>query len=305
MASESTAGLSDVKPPESIARAGASSLVRVDLAGLSDPGRVRKTNEDHFMAARFDRTMRTLISNVRSGHVPAEFAETCFAFLVADGVGGAAGGEVASETALRSIVGMILRSPKWALKLDDPDTRDAEIDSLLTRSRGYLQRMHALIRERQAEDPQLAKMGTTLTAAYAVGVDLFVLHVGDSRAYVLRRGLLHRITHGHTLAQQYADQGVLPQSEVDEHPLAHVLTRAVGAPVDTLEVDTHHRDIESGDRLLLCSDGLTKTASDDEIAAVLNRPGDSDSACRALIELALARGASDNVTAIVATYSVA
>jgi len=281
-----------------------SGRVKADVAAQTHAGN-RPNNEDAYGVFRLGRFFERVDSSAAADLLPARYEDSGHLLIVADGVGGAAGGEVASETALRSIVGMILRSPKWALKLDDPDTRDAEIDSLLTRSRGYLQRMHALIRERQAEDPQLAKMGTTLTAAYAVGVDLFVLHVGDSRAYVLRRGLLHRITHGHTLAQQYADQGVLPQSEVDEHPLAHVLTRAVGAPVDTLEVDTHHRDIESGDRLLLCSDGLTKTASDDEIAAVLNRPGDSDSACRSLIELALARGASDNVTAIVATYSVA
>jgi serine/threonine protein phosphatase PrpC len=121
---------------------------------------------------------------------------------------------------------------------------------------------------------------------------------------VLRRGRLIRITHDHTLAQEYADLGNLGQADVAKHPLSHVLTRAIGGPTETLMSDTHHRDIEDGDRLLLCSDGLTKVASEDDIAAVLEANASSEDACRALVELALARGGPDNVTVIVAGYQV-
>ncbi|HTR98062.1 MAG TPA: protein phosphatase 2C domain-containing protein [Candidatus Acidoferrales bacterium] len=280
-----------------------SGRVHAEVAARTHSGS-RPNNEDAYGIYRIGRFLERVSSNVSTDAAPGRYEDSGNLLVVADGLGGAGGGEVASATALRSIVDMVLRSPKWALKLDDPETRDAEIESLMTRSRGYLQRMHALIREQQASDPRLAQMGTTLTAAYTVGLDLFVLHVGDSRAYVLRRGRLHRITHGHTLAQQYADHGVLPQAAVDAHPLAHVLTRAVGAPVDTLEVDTHHGGIEHEDRLLLCSDGLTKIANDDEIAGVLHGAQGSDAACAALIDLALARGAPDNVTVVVATFSV-
>jgi serine/threonine protein phosphatase PrpC len=220
-------------------------------------------------------------------------------------VGGAASGEVASSTALLTLVNQVLRSPKWALKLDDPATREREIRELLARGRLYVQQMHAAIRERQAKDPKHQGMGTTFTSAYTVGGDLFVMHVGDSRAYSLRGGRLFCITRDHTLAQEYADLGHLEASEVDSHPLGHVLTRALGGPADTVEADTHHREIEDGDRLLLCSDGLTKVASAAEIADHAPAHPSSAAACRALIELALARGGPDNITVIVAGLSSA
>jgi PPM family protein phosphatase len=197
-----------------------------------------------------------------------------------------------------------MASPKWALKLDDPATRETEIRELIDRSRAYLQQMHDQIRERQAQDPRYEGMGTTFTSAYTVGGDLFIMHVGDSRAYALREGRLFRITRDHTLAQEYADRGQMGQSEVENHPLNHVLTRALGGPVETLESDTHHRDIEDGDRLLLCSDGLTKVASEQDIAATLLANPASADAVRALVDLALARGGPDNITVIVAAYTV-
>jgi protein phosphatase len=270
-----------------------------DIAALTHAGS-RESNEDSYAVFRVGRFMERVASNIPESEMPAHLEDTGHLLIVADGVGGNAGGEIASQTALRTLREMILRSPRWALRLDDLATREQEIEALLVRSRAYLQAMHARIRERQVADPRLAEMGTTLTAAYVVGADLFVLHVGDSRAYVLRGGRLHRITREHTLAQHYADQGVLPQSEVAEHPLSHVLTRAVGAPVETLEVDTHHRDLETGDRLLLCSDGLSKTCADGEIAETLIANPASAAACKALVTLALTRGAPDNVTVIVA-----
>jgi protein phosphatase len=164
--------------------------------------------------------------------------------------------------------------------------------------------MHDEIRNRQDEDPRYRGMGTTFTSAYSVGGDLFIMHVGDSRAYVMRGGRLVRITRDHTLAQEYADQGHMGQSEVEKHPLNHVLTRALGSDTEILESDMHHRDVEDGDRLLLCSDGLTKVASEDDIAAILQARPTSEAACRALLDLALERGAPDNVTVIVAGYVV-
>jgi protein phosphatase len=223
---------------------------------------------------------------------------------VVDGVGGAEGGEIASRTALLTLVRGIIGSPKWALKLDDPASRESEIRELMARSRLYLQQMHNKIRQRQEQDPRFEGMGTTFTSAYTVGNDLFIQHIGDSRAYALREGRLFRITRDHTLAQEFADRGELSQSEVANHPLGHVLTKAIGGPAERIETDTHHRDIEDGDRLLLCSDGLTKVASEDDIAAtMLAHPG-SAAACKALIDLVLSRGAPDNVTVIVARYSI-
>ncbi len=278
-------------------------LVHADIAALTHQG-ARENNEDAYVVCRLGRFMERISSNLPEADLPARYDDSSHLMIIGDGVGGAAGGEVASRSALLSLVAQILRSPKWALKLDDPATRETEIRELIERSRAYLQHMHAVIRERQLEDSRYEGMGTTFTSAYTVGGDLFIMHVGDSRAYALRAGRLFRITHDHTLAQEYADSGRLGQSEVAQHPLSHVLTRALGAPTDTLESDTHHRDIEDGDRLLLCSDGLTKVASEDDIAATLKAHASSADACRALVELALSRGGPDNITVIVAGYVV-
>jgi serine/threonine protein phosphatase PrpC len=296
----------EMSPPPSTATQDegiATSRVHADIAAHTHAGQ-RPNNEDAFVVYRLGRFMELVSSSIPESVLPARYEDSGHLLIVGDGVGGAEGGEVASSTALLTVVESILRSPKWALKLDDPATREDEIEGLIARSRGYLQQMHAAIRERQSRDPRLGGMGTTFTSAYSVGGDLFIMHVGDSRAYVLRGGRLFRITRDHTLAQLYADQGIVGQADVAEHPLSHVLTRAVGAPVETLESDTHHREIEDGDQLLLCSDGLTKIASEQDIAAVMLAHGSSDAACRGLLELALARGAPDNVTAIVARYVI-
>jgi protein phosphatase len=223
---------------------------------------------------------------------------------VADGLGGHSAGEVASRTALASMLKLITRSPRWALRLDDPHTRDADIEALLVRTRRYLAGVHEALRARAAEDTKLEGMGTTLTVAYSVGNDLFVVHVGDSRAYLLRGGRLRRITRDHTLAQSYADQGLIPQAEVEAHELGHVLTRAMGAGDAQPEGEIHHLDLAHEDRLLLCSDGLTRCVPEGELAALLAAHDESRDACRALVDRALALGGGDNITAIVARYLV-
>lgn len=291
-------------PVETFVDAGISThRVHADIAALTHTG-ARPNNEDAYLVCRLGRFMERIASSLPESDLPAHYDDSGHLLIVVDGVGGAAGGEVASRTALLTLLRQVLRSPKWALKLDDPATRDGEILELLDRSRAYLQGMHSAIRARQEDDPRYEGMGTTFTSAYTIGGDVFIMHVGDSRAYVLRRGRLVRITHDHTVAQEYADLGQLGQSEVAEHPMSHVLTRALGAPTDTLVSDTHHRDLEDGDRMLLCSDGLTKVASEADIAATLDAHPTSESACRALVELALARGGPDNITVIVAGYRV-
>ena len=149
----------------------------------------------------------------------------------------------------------------------------------------------------------MSGMGTTFTGAYVVDRDLFVMHVGDSKAYLVRGDELTKITRDHTLAQEYADLGMIPQEEVDRHRLHHVLTRAVGAHEETPVGDFHHVRLEEGDRLLVCSDGLTDMTGPQEIQAVLHRYAKSELACRALVDLALERGGRDNITVIVAGFS--
>ena len=300
MVNESTAGLSDATPSPSVARSGASSLVRVDLAGLSDPGRVRKANEDHFMAARFERTMRTLASNVPPGHVPAEWAETCYAFLVADGVGGAAAGELASRTAVEVLVDLVLESPAWIMRFEGERG-----DKVLERTAERFQKAREALVARAADDPRLKGMATTMTFACSVGQDLLSAHCGDSRAYVFHRdGRLEMLTHDQTMAQSLADAGAIRQEEVAHHPSRHVLTSAIASRGVFAQVELRHSRIEDGETLLLCSDGLSEMVPDERIADVLGAREPSETACRRLVDMALEAGGKDNVSVVVARYQI-
>jgi len=199
---------------------------------------------------------------------------------------------------------LILQSPKWAMRFDDPATREREIRELASRARAYLQGAEAEIRRRVSDDPSLAGMGTTLTGAYTAGADMFVQHVGDSKAFVLRDGVLRKITRDHTVAQEYADLGVIPQEDVAGHRLHHVLTRAVGGGGDEAQSDFHHWGLHDGDRLLLCSDGLTDMVAEEDITRLLVAHPLSADACRALVDAALEAGGLDNVTVIVASFRI-
>ncbi|HEX5635268.1 MAG TPA: protein phosphatase 2C domain-containing protein, partial [Gemmatimonadales bacterium] len=177
----------------------ASSRVHADIAALTHPGS-RPNNEDAYVVCRLGRFLEVLSTNLPDGAIPARKEESGHVMMVGDGVGGAASGEVASSTALLTLMTEVLRAPKWVLKLDDAATREGEIRELIARGRLYLKQMHAAIRARQESDSRHQGMGTTFTSAYTVGDDLFVMHVGDSRAYSLRGGRLFRITSDHTLA---------------------------------------------------------------------------------------------------------
>jgi protein phosphatase len=274
----------------------------VDVAALSDRGAVRENNEDAYLVFRMGRYMERVTSSLPEAELPSRYEAAGHLMIVADGLGGHEAGDVASRTALTTALDLILRSPRWALQLDDPATRDSEIRAMSSRARGYLARVHETLHARAAADSKLSGMGTTLTGLYAIGSDAFVIHVGDSKAYVLREGELRQVTHDHTVAQEYADRGMIRQDEVATHRLQHVLTRAVGGPGEHLDADMHHLRIEDGDRWLLCSDGLTDMASEPEIAEVMRAHPVSAEAARALVDLALARGGHDNITAIVAHF---
>jgi serine/threonine protein phosphatase PrpC len=289
-------------PPPSPPEASARLRVKTDIAALTDRGKVRDRNEDAFAVFRLGRFMERIVTSLGEGELPERSQDEGHLMIVADGLGGHEAGDVASHTAIVSVLEMLMRSPRWALKLDDPESREAELKDIEQRARQGLATMQSAVRQRAAAEPEKAGMGTTFTGVYSVGLDLFVMHVGDSKAFLFRRGKLFKITRDHTLAQEYADLGMIPQDEVGTHRLHHVLTRAVGTQEETPEGDFHHLRVTPGDRLLVCSDGLTDMAKESEIVEVMNRNAGSEPACRALVELALERGGRDNVTVIVAGY---
>jgi len=289
-----------VVPAEAAPKPAPRPAVEIDLGALSDPGRTRKNNEDHFMAARFDRRMRTLSSNLPPGYVPAEFLESCYAFLVADGVGGAVAGELASRTAVQALVDLVLESPTWIMRFDD-----GYGDQVLQRTEQRFQKAREVLVARAAEDPRLKGMATTMTFACSIGRDLLTAHVGDSRAYLFRRdGRLERLTHDQTMAQSLADAGAITQADVEHHPSRHVLTSALATRGAFVQVQLKHSRIDDGDVLLLCSDGLTEMVPDATITRVLALREKSAEACRRLVDLALEAGGKDNVTVVVARYQI-
>jgi serine/threonine protein phosphatase PrpC len=272
--------------------------VELDIAALSDKGKVRPANEDSFVVFRLGRFLEPLATSIPEHEMPPRTEEHGYAMIVADGVGGLEAGALASRTTLLTALRFILQSRKWALSFDDPSTRKHEIELLGMRARGYLAAAQAEIRRQVAQSPGCAGMGSTFTGVYVVGYDAFVLHIGDSKAFVLRDGALNKITRDHTMAQQIADMGVIKQEDVAKHELQHVLTRAVGA--FDAQADFQHFDLRAGDRLLLCSDGLTDMVDDPTIASLLTTAAGSGDACAALVAAALAGGGHDNVTVIVA-----
>jgi serine/threonine protein phosphatase PrpC len=285
---------------ESRAPKGESALVEVDLGALSHPGRVRKQNEDHFIATRFERSMRTLASNLPSGDVPTDSTETAFGYLVADGVGGSVAGELASRTAVHALMDLVLETPDWIMRLDH-----ALADEVLQRMERRFQQVREVLVARAKEDPSLRGMATTMTVACTLGHELLTAHVGDTRAYVHRRdGRLERLTRDQTMAQSLADAGAISQDEVAHHPSRHVLTSALATRGAFVQVQLKRSRIEDGDRLLLCSDGLTEMVPEETIAKVLASEKSSADSCQRLLDLALEAGGKDNVTVVLGRYRI-
>jgi len=276
-----------------------SSLVRIDVSAKSHPGYHRDNNEDHFFVTRLGRTLETLLTSLPAGEMPEGTEEVNYAMIVADGMGGHAAGEVASRMAISALVSVALDVPDWIFKADEEHAREIE-----QRSRQRVREVGAMLVEQGRRDPALLGMGTTLTAARSLGRDLLIIHVGDSRAYLLRSAGLHRLTRDHTYAQLLVDTGRLRPEEVADSRHRHVLTNALGGSGGEVRVDTDWLQLEDGDRLLLCSDGLTDLVDDETITKILREANRSSDACEQLVQHALDGGGRDNVTVIVATYQL-
>jgi protein phosphatase len=275
----------------------AASSVRVDVSGLSHAGKVRPRNEDHFLITRVGRYLETVLTSLPQGEVPERAEEVGYAMVVADGMGGHAGGELASRLAIRELVRIALAMPEWIVRIDESTADEAH-----RRSERRIRALNAMLIERGRLDPELRGMGSTLTAARNLGRVLQIAHVGDSRAYLLRDNVLNRLTRDHTYVQMLVDLGQLSREDAARSSARHVLTNAVGGFSEDVEVDVDRLDLANGDRVMLCSDGLTDLVADEVILDILASSPTSADACRRLVEQALAGGGRDNITAVVAHY---
>ncbi len=263
----------------------------LDFFGLTDTGLVRKDNQDQFLFCTVHRAMRIGGTSLPNPEL-LEFRSHRLASIgmVADGVGGRAGGEAASRAAIEAIAEYIIYSIHSFYSASDNES--AFLESLKT---GATVCHEAVLT--QARETDERGMATTLTVLVAAWPRLYVLHVGDSRCYRLRRGELERLTKDQTMAQALVDSGVIPAERAAQSPFAHTLASSLGGRTTAPEVTTS--DLESGDVILLCTDGLTKHVSDDQIRDRLRNLESSEQACRALLADALASGGTDNVTVVV------
>jgi protein phosphatase len=278
--------------------AGGSALVQVDVAGLSHQGKVRVNNEDHFLIIRFGRFLESLDTNLPPAALPARADETGYGMVVADGMGGHAGGEEASKLVISTLVNLVLSTPDWILRLEEEQFFQEEIRRTTERC-GKLQ---AALTQQAQDDPNLRGFGTTLTYALSLGKDLLIAHVGDSRAYLLRQRRLQQLTRDHTVAQSLADCGIISQDEVATHHMRHMLVKHLGTESKDVQPDVEKVFLEDGDCLLLCTDGLHDLVPDDAIAQALGDSQPAAAVCQRLVDLALQAGGKDNVTVLVARY---
>ena len=176
-----------------------SCVAAVDVAGLTDCGNRRSNNEDHFLISRFGRFLETLDTNLAPPEAAFHEEEIGYGLLVADGMGGHAGGEVASKLAISTLINLALATPDWILRLDD----DAFMQEVMRRAKERWGKINTALTDHAEADPSVKGLGTTLTLAWSLGKNLVVAHVGDSRAYLYRRQRLHRLTHDHTFANPW------------------------------------------------------------------------------------------------------
>lgn len=264
----------------------------VDSFGLTDVGKVRSNNEDHFVIA-------TLRKSVALEHTSIEAREsfdairgsTARLFIVADGVGGRPGGELASGSAVESLVQYIAQTVGCFNNADVEKENE-----FLLQLESAVERVHDRIQK------ELGAGGhgpaTTLTMATLVGPRAYIVHVGDSRAYYLHGGRLRQLTADQTTGQYMVDVGAWTEDQAARAGVGANLISAVGGSEMLPKIGLV--DLAPGDTLLLCTDGLTKHVADEQLAAMLGRGESAEATARALLQAALDQGGTDNITVVVA-----
>lgn len=236
------------------------------------------------MTVGYESAIGSHVGMVRSNNQDSGFAGD-YLFLVADGMGGHAGGDVASAVAAKSMAEYDL-APTGSPEATTNILRSAILDT------------NTKLRTTVKERPELAGMGTTFTGFITVGDKLALAHIGDSRLYLLRGGELRQITKDHTFVQRLVDSGKITEDEAKIHPRRSVLMRVLGDVEASPQVDTEVLDTRPGDVWLLCSDGLCGYVEDSDIEKILRRRTSLQGAVDALIDKSLAHGAPDNVTVV-------
>ncbi|HEU4433360.1 MAG TPA: protein phosphatase 2C domain-containing protein [Pyrinomonadaceae bacterium] len=270
----------------------------VDVGAVSHQGHVRENNEDSYLVMKFGRSLENVLTNVQDGLLENSYVMNGYGMFVADGMGGLAAGEVASRLALTKLVDLVVETSDWTLTL----RRHKDMTTVLERMTERFFQIDEIVKKEADRDVTLRGMGTTLTVAAALGNDLVIGHIGDSRAYLLRDESFKQLTTDHTLAQALIDAGVANPDDPASRSMRHVLTAALGS-LGQGEPQVQRFKLSDGDQLLLCTDGLTEMLDDAAIADVLRRAKSSQAACDELVNLALAAGGTDNITVVLTHFT--
>jgi serine/threonine protein phosphatase PrpC len=279
-----------------------SCTVQVSFGAQSRRGRSREVNEDHYVVIRLSRHQSTLLSSLPEDAIWKEFDEYGYAMVVADGVGTAGAGESASRLAITTLVHLVRHFGKWNLRVDHAIARE-----IMERAEMIYRHVDSTVVHESLTGP-ISGLQTTLTATFGAGRDMFFAHVGHSRAYLFREGVLMRLTRDHAIGRTRSTTvPVAPLVDVNAtaRDLKHILTNTIGMRGSTgPKIDLERFRLADKDVVLVCTNGLTDALDENAISDVLAAHESPDHECRELVDRALAAGAEDDVTALVAEYQI-
>jgi protein phosphatase len=270
----------------------------MDCCGTTDIGRVRESNEDQFLVADLNKSMlvhQTSLSD--EDHTRLFGGSQGALLLVADGMGGHAAGKQASTIAVQALEHYVLNTMPWFFHLQQSQESDLK-DEL----KAAMEACQRSIEAAASSRPERQGMGTTLTMAYVLWPRLYVVHVGDSRCYLYRAPKLEQITTDQTMAQQLVERGVLTAEDAPQSRWSHVLWSCLGGSKREMNAEVYKATLNTGDTLLLCTDGLTGALRDDKIIEFLRQGGNAQELCGRLVAAANDAGGKDNITVVVARF---
>jgi serine/threonine protein phosphatase PrpC len=279
----------------------AASAIEADIAGATSCGLQSSYNTDHYLAVRLSRLQETIITSLASGDVPPFYEEHAYALVVADGLGEGLAAARASRAALSALAHVAIRYGKWNVRVTPETAADIREQAEL-----FYRVANEVVRT-SGDAAQLGTIAASVTAVYIAGTSLFFAHAGHSRAFLFRNGSLIQLTTDHT---QQARGVPEPEPGTPDQPARvmidrhHLVTEALGGRTGGPNVEIEHVQLWSGDRVLLCTNGLTDVVFEDEIANVLALQREPQDNCNRLIDLALRNGSPDDVTVLAADYRI-
>lgn len=271
-----------------------SSELVYDFGAATHTGLKRSQNQDHYIVLRRVRTQQLLLTNMPTEELVMP-ADEAFGMAVADGMGGAGQGALASRLAIREAWDLAGRTTSWLMKICDVNTHE-----LTERIEAFVYMMQQAFVQEFETNPNFLNSGTTWTSAYLVSSFAILAQIGDSPSFLWRDGTFRRITTDHTIEQEFIAAGVSPEIA---GKYSHMLTRCLRYDALKDRPDVYHVRLRPGDQLLLCTDGLTDMVAENTIAECLDEAPNAQAGCDALIQRALDAGGKDNVTAVLARAS--